>query len=296
MDETVLPGSIADVDPKLAERFTDDSPTPPGLAYHGGRGMNQRVKIRCAYCREPREISAYAAVVSSSCRRCKKNWMSEPSATLDYERTIAFKFPDLAERFCEDSPTPADEAAYSSGRGMKQRVKVLCGLCSEPKEVSAYAAAMAKDAGCLSCMAPEAPPNSGSTASIGEEELAVYVESLGYRVIRRDRVLLSGKELDIYIPELKLALEYNGDYWHSDEWMLSRGEVSAEDYHRQKLEAAAEAGVRLGFVWDSEWRRLWSRKPVLEEVAKFLTSSETPASLLRLTSPSPRFGNPLSGS
>ena len=290
MDETVLPGSIADVDPELAERFTDDSPTPPGLAYHGGRGMNQRVKVKCAFCGEPREISAYAAVVSSSCRKCKKNWMVEDDPPVDYERTIAFKYPQLATLFCDDSPTPADQASYSSGRGMKQRVKVICLLCGQPKEVSAYAAVTAMNAHCKSCLVPEFPPTEGGTSK-GENELTDYVESLGHTVIRRDRTLLGGKELDIYLPELKLALEFNGDYWHSDEWLLSRGNITAEEYHRTKLELAAEKGVRLGFVWNSEWRFKWSRKPILEAVAEFLATDETPPSLLRLTSPSPKFAS-----
>lgn len=302
MDETVLPGSIADVDPALAERFTDDSPTPPGLAYPGsGRGWKQRVKVRCADCGEPREISAYAAAMSSSCRRCRssKNVTSAnprgsyavSAKPLRYEKSIAFKYPELASLFCDDSPTPPEEAAYSTQRGMRQRVKVLCSACGKPKEVSAYAAVMAKDAGCRSCQIPSAPLPTGSTASKGEDELADYVESLGHTVIRRNRTLLGGKELDIYLPELKLALEFNGDYWHSDEWLLSRGNITAEEYHRTKLELAAERGVRLGFVWSSEWRFKWSRKPILEAVAEFLATDETPPSLLRLTSPSPKFAS-----
>lgn len=381
MDETVLPGSIADVDPELAERFTDDSPTPPGLAlpnsskqrvqvkcvicgtlkdvsalaasitpycigcgrgrnkakgeiapvpyeksiafkypelaelfcddsptpadqaaYSSPKGSRQRVKVKCIDCGEPKEVSAFAAVQSVSCARCRgrlnasglrraKGEYQVSSKPLRYEKSIAFKHPELAALFCDDSPTPPDQAAYSTQRGMSQRVKVLCSACGEPKEVSAYAAVMAKDAGCKSCQIPSAPLPTGSTASKGENELTDYVESLGHTVIRRDRTLLDGKELDIYLPELKLALEFNGDYWHSDEWLLSRGNITAEEYHRTKLELAAEKGVRLGFVWNSEWRFKWSRKPILEAVAEFLATDETPPSLLRLTSPSPRFAS-----
>lgn len=288
MTEIVLLGSIADVDPELAKRFTSDSPTPPGLAYPGsGRGKDQRVKVRCVDCGEPREVSAYAASMSSSCRRCRSSAVTVGHLLkpLRYERSIAFKYPELAARFCGDSPTSADQAAYSTQRGMRQKVRVHCAQCDEPKEISAYGAVMARDSGCLSCRVIVAPPNTGSTASKGEAELTVYVESLGHTVIRRDRTVLKGKELDLYIPGLKLALEYNGDYWHSDEWLLSKGNQSALEYHRMKLDAAAKAGVRLGFVWDSEWKRLWSRKPVLEAVAEFLSSDVTPSSLLRLTSP-----------
>jgi len=35
-------------------------------------------------------------------------------------------------------------------------------------------------------------------------------------IIRSDRKLLNGKELDIYLPDINLAFEFNGLYWHSE--------------------------------------------------------------------------------
>lgn len=62
-------------------------------------------------------------------------------------------------------------------------------------------------------------------------------------------------ELDVYVPELKLAFEYNGDYWHSDEAIVQSKPMfsSAEEYHRLKETACAERGVQLFFVWEHEW-------------------------------------------
>ena len=63
--------------------------------------------------------------------------------------------------------------------------------------------------------------NAENTSSKGEQDLALYVESLGISIVRNDRSLLvnplTGKnlELDIYIPSLSKAIEYNGVYWHS---------------------------------------------------------------------------------
>ena len=57
--------------------------------------------------------------------------------------------------------------------------------------------------------------------SKGEQDLALYIESLGIQIIKNDRSVLvnplTGKnlELDIYIPLLNKAIEYNGMYWHS---------------------------------------------------------------------------------
>ncbi|MCK9417277.1 hypothetical protein M0Q97_11575, partial [Candidatus Dojkabacteria bacterium] len=41
-------------------------------------------------------------------------------------------------------------------------------------------------------------------------------ENYSGEIIENDRKILNGKELDIYLPELKLAFEFNGLYWHSN--------------------------------------------------------------------------------
>lgn len=48
-----------------------------------------------------------------------------------------------------------------------------------------------------------------------EIEIQDFVKSIcNYDVICNDRSVLDGKELDIYIPSKKVAIEYNGTYWH----------------------------------------------------------------------------------
>ena len=56
---------------------------------------------------------------------------------------------------------------------------------------------------------------------------------------------MQGKlELDIYLPEKRLAFEYNGNYWH---------DKKPEGYHRNKTKMCAEAGVELYHVWESDY-------------------------------------------
>ncbi len=60
-----------------------------------------------------------------------------------------------------------------------------------------------------------------SSSSKEEQNIQLFVKSLGYNIICNDRSLLvnplTGKnlELDIFIPSLNKAIEYNGEYWHS---------------------------------------------------------------------------------
>lgn len=75
-----------------------------------------------------------------------------------------------------------------------------------------------------------------------------------YTVISNDRTILpDGRELDMYIPELKLAIEFNGDYWHSDKFMLTNHDETANEYHQTKLDECKKAGIQLLFVWESAW-------------------------------------------
>lgn len=40
-------------------------------------------------------------------------------------------------------------------------------------------------------------------------------------VVFNDRKILQGFEIDIVVPHLGVAFEYNGDYWHSDAKLLT---------------------------------------------------------------------------
>lgn len=63
-------------------------------------------------------------------------------------------------------------------------------------------------------------------------------------------------ELDIHIPELGMAFEYNGSYWHSDENISERTNgvfKCAEDYHNFKTSLCEDVGIRLIHIRESDW-------------------------------------------
>lgn len=60
-------------------------------------------------------------------------------------------------------------------------------------------------------------------------------------------ILPSGKELDIYIPELKLAIEMNGVYFHSTKFRPD------PKYHLNKTEEAEALGIKLIHIFSDEW-------------------------------------------
>lgn len=62
----------------------------------------------------------------------------------------------------------------------------------------------------------------------------------------KERKIIKNAELDIYIPELRLAIEYNGMYWHD---VRSKG----YGYHLGKRQACDRAGIRMMTIWEADW-------------------------------------------
>lgn len=102
--------------------------------------------------------------------------------------------------------------------------------------------------------------------SKGEQEVADFVRSLGLSVRQSVRSVLPKPsslrfwEVDILVEEQKVAIEFNGLYYHSDRWP-NRG----SDYHFQKHLAAQEAGYLLIQIWEDDWKR---RRPIVESMLR----------------------------
>ncbi len=69
-----------------------------------------------------------------------------------------------------------------------------------------------------------------------------------YEIFMGNRTAIKPLELDIWIPELKFGLEYNGLYWHSDAHLAS-------GRHLRKALACQQVGVSLLAVYEDEWKR-----------------------------------------
>ena len=65
-------------------------------------------------------------------------------------------------------------------------------------------------------------------------------------IIISNRNILDGKELDIYLPDLKLAFEFNGLYWHNELYKDNK-------YHLNKSEKCLEKNIQLIHIWEDDW-------------------------------------------
>lgn len=83
--------------------------------------------------------------------------------------------------------------------------------------------------------------------SFPEKEIADYIsEFYTEKPIRNSRSIIIDKELDLYYPEKKIAIEYNGVYWHSEKF-------KGRDYHYNKFISCAENNILLISVFEDQW-------------------------------------------
>lgn len=80
-----------------------------------------------------------------------------------------------------------------------------------------------------------------------EEELADYLFNLGFTTYNCRKLLGNGKEIDIYNPDLKIGVEFNGTYYHSSRV------IADKNYHFNKSKLAEEKGIRLIHIYEYEW-------------------------------------------
>jgi len=66
-------------------------------------------------------------------------------------------------------------------------------------------------------------------------------------------------EVDVFVPSLGVAIEFNGVYWHSDKAGKDRY------YHWGKRKACEDNGVRLISVWEDDWTE---RKDVVKNMLR----------------------------
>ena len=83
--------------------------------------------------------------------------------------------------------------------------------------------------------------------SLFEQEIIEYVKSIyNGEIITNTRDVLKPYELDIYIPNNRIAIECNGTFWHDNEH-------KDKTYHFNKSKACQDKGIRLIHIYEWEW-------------------------------------------
>ena len=91
----------------------------------------------------------------------------------------------------------------------------------------------------------EGCPICGRVFPQGERDIVNIIEQYDYKL--HNKKILGRKEIDIYIPSLKLGIEYNGLLWHSEKFGKNK------KYHINKLNECNKQGIKLIQIYEDEW-------------------------------------------
>jgi hypothetical protein len=120
-----------------------------------------------------------------------------------------------------------------------ERLKFRCVTCGT--EQSKSLAMLEETPVCFACH-----PKS----SKGQLELYEFVRSLAPDAVLGERTLLPRHaEIDVYVPSHKLAIEYDGLWWHGSERQSDRLRS------QKKMLACTQLGLRFMVVYEDEWEQ-----------------------------------------
>jgi hypothetical protein len=105
-------------------------------------------------------------------------------------------------------------------------------------------------------------PKFPGPVSKAENEIVVFLQELGIeQIVTRCRDVIPPQELDIYLPQYNLAIEYCGIYWHSE---LSGHK--GPGYHQEKWMRCRDQNIQLVTIFEDEWR---SKSAVVKSMIRY---------------------------
>lgn len=113
-------------------------------------------------------------------------------------------------------------------------------------------------------------PNFKRNTSIEQSLFYQAIKKIFYKEEVFEEYRFNGdvKRFDIFIKSLNVAIDFNGDYWHSDEIIGENYGISSKEHHEKRAELLKEKGVKLIYVWSSDWKKN------KEEILKLLRKKE----------------------
>lgn len=189
----------------------------PPIVLSEYNGVREKIRCRCSVCGHEWESRPRELLISKHpCPRCA-----------DQSRVISNE--TFVQRLSKINPYVIPLEEYVK---YKQSIKCRCSRCGH--EWSVTPGALLSGNGCPNC--------SHTGTSFFEQFLMLSLkDAVGDdRVISRDRKAI-GSELDVYIPDMKLAFEYGA-------WFYHKRRISND---LKKVKLCEEAGIRLIRIYDA---------------------------------------------
>lgn len=210
--------------------------------YTPSEGGDSKMDCRCKLCGKKLRIHFKALMLGTGCADCKRKQHIE---------RIRWSYKEAVEHLKEINP--AIKILTKDFKNSHSGIDCECLHCGNIWE-TCLDRLFNKKAGCPNCCLVQSDP-----------ELEVAEIFSDFEVIQSSRKIIPPYEIDIYIPELKLAIEFNGDYWHSIHF-------KPKYYHITKTLLAKQKGINLIHIFDSEWQN--NKEQVTEYLQNIIRDKE----------------------
>jgi hypothetical protein len=121
---------------------------------------------------------------------------------------------------------------------------ILCDVCDNVYDINKFLLSnrlLVNTKTCTICNPSQLNNRSGY-----ETQLLDYIKTLYSGSIICNQKIIKPYELDIYLPDLNLAFEFNGLWWHSDLY-------KPKDYHYRKHKMCKDKDIELFQIWEDDW-------------------------------------------
>ena len=155
--------------------------------------------------------------------------------------------------------------------------KINCNICNNTYDIKGNVLQLRliyKNVLCTHCN----PLGVNNISSVEKELLEFISNNYSKIIIDNSKRIISPYELDIYLPDLNIAFEFNGVYWHSELY-------KDKNYHKMKTDLCEEKGIQLIHIYEDDWlykqeiiksmilyklnkinHRIFARKTVIREI------------------------------
>lgn len=268
---------------KTTEQFIKEAVATHGdrYDYSNTEYTNAQTKVKIV-CRTHGEFNIkpgnHISGSKSGCPECSASLVKEAAARGRATQQQQFKNPERREehaRKCRDalrSAVSPDESRRYGAKGADLARCKASGAKGGHKVMENRAADPEYDRRFLEKLAA----NTNVSSSKGEDEIAAYIESLGFSVVRNTARVIPPHHIDVYIPEANIGIEFNGVWWHNDNRLSEpkrcRSISEARRYHATKTTKATSTGCRLLHITDEDWA---TRREQLESIIRSALGVQT---------------------
>ena len=210
--------------PEIASEWGDNEKSPQEVSF----GSDYEAEWVCAHGHHWKTKVSNRTIKGNGCPVCSGR------KVVQGENDLATRFPWILKEWDD----PKNPTCISFGSGERANW-----VCDAGHRWSARVCdRVGKKRGCPQCV---------HQISQSESDLSDFISSIlpkETEICRNDRSVIPPKELDMYVPEKHIAIEFNGLYWHS--------EANGKDrrYHFDKWKRCHEQGIQLITVWEDDWR------------------------------------------